>query len=266
MINLNYRNCLCGLVMLLLFNGCSYIKSLFPDKERDYQFRTEIPDLVIPEDLKTQPFPIKQNPAAAIARPPAAVSAPVAPSSQAAAVANTQSANPLPQSAVPSAPKEAVVSDPKLNNASSVEVTNPSAANNVNVSGLQIDQPQNQAWRLVARALSRQKIEIVERNMDKGYFYVKYDPDEVKSEDNSFWDELAFLMGDDPSHELEYRISLLEIAPQLTEVTIQSSDGQTLSNRTATHLLKLITDGINLDLTNGAPPDENKPTPAAAPQ
>ena len=125
------------------------------------------------------------------------------------------------------------------------------------VSSLMIDQPQAQAWRLVARALSQQKIEIVERNMDKGYIYVKYDPNEIKPEDNSFWDEMLFLFGEEPSHEQEYRISLLQISDESTEVTIQNSAGKTLSNTTATSLLKLITDGINQDL----PADTQKNAP-----
>ncbi|OYV20391.1 MAG: hypothetical protein CG441_409, partial [Methylococcaceae bacterium NSM2-1] len=38
----------------VLFNlsACSYVKSLFPDKEKDYQYTTEIPPLILPDDLK----------------------------------------------------------------------------------------------------------------------------------------------------------------------------------------------------------------------
>ena len=37
--------------LLLASSACSRIKSYFPDKEKDYQFKTEIPELVVPEDL-----------------------------------------------------------------------------------------------------------------------------------------------------------------------------------------------------------------------
>ena len=37
--------------VLVNVSACSYIKSLFPDKEKDYQFTTEIPPLVLPTDL-----------------------------------------------------------------------------------------------------------------------------------------------------------------------------------------------------------------------
>ena len=38
--------------VLLNISGCTYIKSLFPDKEKDYQYTNEIPPLILPDDLK----------------------------------------------------------------------------------------------------------------------------------------------------------------------------------------------------------------------
>jgi outer membrane protein assembly factor BamC len=105
-------------------------------------------------------------------------------------------------------------------------------------------------------------MEIVERNIDKGYFYVKYDPHAIKPEDGSLLDEVTFLFGDDPSNEQEYRLTLQEIGPQATEVTVQDSEGNTLSNATATALLKLITDGINQGLPESAPDDASQIAPA----
>jgi hypothetical protein len=59
---------------------------------------------------------------------------------------------------------------------------------------------------------------------------------------------MMFLFGEDPSHEKEYRISLLEVAPQETEVTVQNGEGKTISDHAAIALLKSITDGINNDI------------------
>ena len=42
---------------LINISGCSYVKSLFPDKEKDYQFTTEIPPLILPDDLKKSQIP-----------------------------------------------------------------------------------------------------------------------------------------------------------------------------------------------------------------
>jgi outer membrane protein assembly factor BamC len=39
------------IVLLAALQGCGYIKGLFPDKEKDYQYTTEIPPLQLPADL-----------------------------------------------------------------------------------------------------------------------------------------------------------------------------------------------------------------------
>ncbi|MGR9114362.1 MAG: outer membrane protein assembly factor BamC [Gammaproteobacteria bacterium] len=38
-------------IALTASSACSRIKSYFPDKEKDYQFKTEIPELILPDDL-----------------------------------------------------------------------------------------------------------------------------------------------------------------------------------------------------------------------
>lgn len=233
------------LLAMQALGGCSTIKSWFPDKERDYQFRAEIPELIVPEDLKASGLPARTTEQVA-----------------AAAVA---AAEPVAQQAAPAEePKRPAAETRKQAQTEAPVADKPAgqpAVGNSAVSSLQIDQAQKQAWRLVARALSRQRLEIVERNIDKAYFYVKYDPNATKPEDGSIMDEISFLFGEDPSHEQEYRISLLEIAPQITEVTVQDSEGKTISNAPATALLKLITDGINLDLSTDAPEPDKQPSP-----
>lgn len=42
-------------VAAVLLSACSYIQGWFPDKEKDYQYTTEIPPLVIPSDLTDKP-------------------------------------------------------------------------------------------------------------------------------------------------------------------------------------------------------------------
>ncbi len=212
--------------------ACSYVKSWFPDKERDYQFTNEIPELVIPEDLKHK----------TLATRPAAVSSPVAAETVAAATSETLAAK--ADRAVTERP-----TPPQSAPAAETSAPAPRPAGTPGVSSLQIDQSAQQAWWLVGKALSRQKLEVVERNVDKRYFFVKYDPNAVKPGDGSFLDEINFLFGDDPSREQEYRISVNELDAQSAEVTVQDEAGTTLSNDVATSLLRLITDGIKQDLS-----------------
>lgn len=225
------------LILLQFSTACSTIKSWFPDKERDYQFRSEIAPLIIPDDLKAK--------TASLSMP----------------VSNGRTPEQMAAAAVAQATKEAqAVATPAKKTESETKAPPPPKSAGPAVSSLQIDQSPTQSARLVGRALSRQKLEIVERNIDKGYFYIKFDPHAVKAEDKDFWDELNFMFGEDPSNEQEYRISLQEIAPQTTEVTIQDSDGKSLSNSIATNLLKLIAEAINQDIATPAAAGE-KPAP-----
>ncbi|MDT4331827.1 outer membrane protein assembly factor BamC [Methylomonas sp. MED-D] len=237
--------------VLSAVGGCGYVKSLFPDKERDYQFTTEIPELVVPDDLKNKTFPTRA-PAATRTDTPAPVAAtasvPVETAeTSSSAAAEPAAAKPREPAAKPEVAKAPVEPAPGVSPAESAG-ERPQRQTSDGVSSLEIDQSIIQAWWLVSKSLSRQKLEIVERNMDKGYFFVKYDPNAIKPEDGSILDEFNFMFGDDPSQELEYRISLQALSADATEVTVQDSEGRSLSNAAATSLLRLITDGIKQDL------------------
>lgn len=214
---------LCGL------SACSTIKSWFPDKERDYQFTSEIPELIVPDDLKNKGLPSLAAPAAAPVGTETEAAVSDVSDTAAADAGNTQ------------------VSEAKAEQENAVpqQAAVPETSATGGVSSLQIDLSKMPATRMVGRALTRQKVEIVERNVDKGYFYVKYDPNAVEAKDDSIWDEFNFLFGDDPSQEQEYRISVRGIGPQMSEVTVQDEQGKFLSTPAANALLKLITEGIN---------------------
>ena len=217
------------LCLPLIGTGCSTIKSWFPDKERDYQFTSEIPELIVPDDLKAGTLTM-------VAVSPRSEERPA---SEPEIQATSEPAAVVPES----------VAGKETQPATSVSTTTAGS------SSLQIDQPMKQAGRIVARAMSRQKLEIVERNIDKGYFYVRFDPDATTLvEEDSIFDEIKFLLGDDPSQELEYRIALHELNPQLTEVSVQNSEGKPLATRAANQLLKMITDAINQDVSKGEIP------------
>lgn len=232
-------------------SACSTIQGWFPDKERDYQFTAEIPDLVVPEDLKNKGL-ASLSPAAA---------APVEAESESSGQAQADTGPQASQSREAAAEQperrktETKAREPETEAAPVAEV-GPAE----NVSSLQIDQAKTPATRMVGRALSRKQLEIVERNIDKGYFYVKFDPDAVEAKDDSIWDEFTFLFGDDPSQEQEYRITVRQVNEQLSNVTVQDSEGKSLSNAVANALLKLITDGINEVVKQDAGPDAPKET------
>lgn len=228
------RRSIAGGLLVYGLSACSTIKSWFPDKERDYQFTSEIPELIVPEDLKNKGL----------------ASLTTSPSTPASAESETVSGSPeaatSEEGATAAAADEPVQPKPvQQSDETNAEEPKVSTSTSTSVSSLQIDQAKTPATRMVGRALSRQKIEIVERNIEKGYFYVKFDPNAVAAKDESIWDEFTFMFGDDPSQEQEYRVTVHQVGEQLSEVTVQDSTGKTLSNEVANALLKLITDGIN---------------------
>jgi len=220
-------------------SGCSTIKSWFPDKERDYQFTSEIPELIVPEDLKNKGLPSLS-------------------SQSSAQTAATESSEPV---SIESDQDAGIVTESTSEASPVAESEQTQAVSKSSVSGiassLQIDQAKTPATRMVGKALSRKQIEIVERNIDKGYFYVNFDPNAVEAKDETIWDEITFLFGDDPSQEQEYRITVHQISEQMSEVTVQDSDGKTLSDNVANALLRLITDGINEVMNQDATADDS---------
>lgn len=230
----------------LLLGGCSTIKSWFPDKERDYQFTAEIPELIIPQDL--QASGVSMPPADAVIEA-AEVAGDNAETSMIADKAPAPVSSGKDESPVAQAEPMA---DSKADTEAAAEVYGEPTSIG---SSLQIDQSKTQAGHIVSKALSRQKLEIVERNIPKGYFRVRFDPDAAKVEDKTWSDELNFLFGDEPSQEIEYRVHLQPLNPQLTEVTVRDKDDKPLASKAANALLKLITDAINQDV---APANEDK--------
>ncbi len=225
--------------LLMGLPACSTIKSWFPDKERDYQFTSELAELQVPEDLKHK-----------------GLNLPVRPAEQSPASREVEGVSRYAdQTEEPVNESESKESAADNGNETQTAEVNAAATG----SSLQIDQSKAQATRMVGRALSRKKLEVVERNIDKGYFYIKFDPDAVQATDESIWDELNFLFGDDPSQEQEYRISVQQIGPQLSQVVVQDTEEKTLSSKTANVLLELITEAINEDEQQPAAPV----TPAA---
>jgi len=225
-----------GVLLVSGLSACGVIKSWFPDKERDYQFTTEIPELIIPDDLKNKDSaklpsrPIER----ALPEPDPVTGSRYTAESEDSATESADT-NTAEESASDQTPESAP------------------AASTSTASTLQIDQAKNAATRTVGKALTRQKLEVVERNIDKGYFYIKYDPKAEKVSDDSIWDEINFLFGDDPSQEKEYRITVQSLGAEMSEVTVQNSKGESLSNQTANSLLGLIAEGINISQQNSTP-------------
>jgi outer membrane protein assembly factor BamC len=241
MINSKIGSFLISATVLINLSACSYVKSFFPDKEKDYQYTTEIPPLILPDDLNknslsgasttTPPSsPVSANTKANIASATFAAPA-AAPATEAA----TQPA--------PATPSESeTVIDPKLITVELVKFDDGENRLHINV-------PLARTWRMVGKALSRKSIEVTERNQEAGVFTVQYDPDEQKVEDGSYWDELVFMFRGIQSNEKAYLLKLVENNQQ-TDIVVVDEDQQPLSDASSFKLLTLLQETIKADLAN----------------
>jgi len=200
-------------------SACANIKSYFPDKEKDYQFTTEIPELQIPEDLSNSNI----NYGSTIRPSEPSVITPI-----------------IPQAA------ETEVAD---NTEEKTEILVELVEYSGGTTRIRIEDSIERTWRVVGKALSRNAIEIINRNEYESYYSVQYDPDFKKIEDGSLWDEVLFIFGSDPAKEQEYKIRLAENGT-LTEVIVLDKENQPLSSGGGLKLLNLLYKTIKEDLKN----------------
>jgi outer membrane protein assembly factor BamC len=202
-----------GFLTFLNLPACGWLKSQLPDKERDYYYSTEIPALIIPEDMENSAIvqDHQTNTVGTYGGVPAGV---------------VGSGGVI----VP-----AEIDQVKLSNFDG------------GATRIQIKESFNRGWRIVGKALTRQAIEITDRNMDEGVYYVEYDPQAREYEDGSIWDEFVFFFGGDQSQEKEYRIRLSGKESQLTEVIITNDKDIPLSDGPGLNLLTSLYETIKAD-------------------
>ncbi|MDI1231676.1 MAG: outer membrane protein assembly factor BamC [Methylobacter sp.] len=212
------------IAVLVNVSACTYIKNLFPDKEKDYQFTTEIPPLVLPSDLMNN----------SVAKVPSA--APVAETSVAADSID-EAIN-----VEPSAPQSETDQDidRKLIQLELVDADQGTKRLRIGASSIT-------AWRMVGKALSRNSIEVPNRNQEERLFHVQYDPNKQVVEDGSFWDELVFFFTGFETNEREYVLKLVENNQQ-TDVIIMDNQQQPVADQGSLRLLTLLHDAIKADL------------------
>lgn len=214
--------------VLVNVSACSTIKSWFPDKEKDYQFTTEIPPLVLPADLVAESL-TKTAPAAQVEQAPTDA-------------ASSETAEAASADAAPAAAQAETAAEPERKLIQVELVDGEQGAKR-----LHIGAPQARAWRMVGKALSRKAIEVTNRNQEEGLFHVQYDPNKLEVEDGSFMDEVKFFLEGIKTTEQEYVLKLIENNRQ-TEVIIMDKEQKPAADATGLSLMTLLHDTIKADL------------------
>jgi outer membrane protein assembly factor BamC len=228
---------LISVTALGLLSACTTVKEAFPDKEKDYQFSTEIPKLTIPNDL---------------ASPSSRVSAP--PASSERRITRTEETETKPstpeeelKAAAKDAPTEESAAEPQVPMIDPRSVTVDLLESSNKISYLRINTPFLQAWRMVSKGLSRKSIEVSDRNQTDKIFTVQYDPDEQPVSDGSFEEEINFMLHGFQGNEKEYQLKLVETNQQ-TDIVILNDQQQPISDEASLKLLKVLQKSIKANL------------------
>jgi len=189
-----------------LISGCG----VFPDKEKDYVYSREIEKLALPPELTRRPPPSSPQSAARLEDT---------------------------QSSVPSAPST-----------TSRENT-PITARLIHSSNqpphLHIDDNFDKAWLAITKALSRNHIEISDRNRAEGLLDIRYPPrGKSSAEEENWWDELLFIFSGTERKENHYFL-LIQEQQDTTQLIVLDAKKTPLNDNNAHELLELLGKTIN---------------------
>jgi Uncharacterized lipoprotein len=222
------RTFIVSATMLTSLSACTYIKSLFPDKEKDYQYTTEIAPLILPEDLKSNAIPSL--------------------TSQVQAQINSE---PTPTIS-PDLSKPEITSTTSLNNhdsESNTDTTTTPISLIEKQNELEINAPLARSWRLINKVLSRKAIEIIDRNQESKTFTVHFNADDQKPENDSYWHKTINFFDDLKPRNDIYLIKLLDNQQQSTKVSITDEQEKTFNDSSSSQLLQVIKEALKEDLS-----------------
>jgi outer membrane protein assembly factor BamC len=245
------------IAVVLNLSACSTIQSMFPDKEKDYQFTTEIPPLVLPEDLSkgaagkaaettSEPEsealsrPVKEETPQAAETGETAEGAGTPDQAVAEEQSGQDSASPEKSgnAAQPeqTAEAEETPKDDDQEKGTPVELVRFSDGER----RLRIYSSPERAWHLVSKALSRNAIEVTQRDQDQKLFNVQYDPDKEKAEDGSLLDEAIFLFKGFEANEKQYLLKLMAVDGK-SDLAVTDKDMEPVpDDEAAVKLLRLL--------------------------
>ncbi len=240
---INRTGFIISVVVLSVLTGCG-LKNYFPDKEKDYKFRQEIAPLTIPHDLKDNTFkrsliePEKDETEKVMVVVEDNVLS--TENNNADSIETIEVVGDTENIASPTDSSEVINSEETITQVDFVMFDG-------GATRLRINEKFSPVWRLVGKALSRNKIEITNRNKAGGQFIVQYDPNKTGFVDDSVKDEFLFIFAADHSQEKEYHIRLIKHNNNI-EVIVLNDENQPLSDGAGLKLLKLLFSTLHTEL------------------
>ena len=241
-------------IAAVILTGCTYLQSYFPDKERDYQYTTEIPLINYPADLRNNQSTSNAS----------AVTSPADSLAESGAGATTDLIDQPPANNISpdDASETATTTTPETFNTPVTPATESDERDTVSSveiiryddgeSRLRLGAGHSKSWRVINKALSRKTIEVTERNPEQAQIVVQYDPDEEKVKDEGFMDEIMFIFHGIKTNENEYVLKLEQHDQQTDVIVLNGEHLPLLNDDAALRLLKVMADTIKADLVEKA--------------
>lgn len=212
-----------------MLGGCSTITGWFPDKQKQYQYSTEIPPLEVPPDLTTSTIDGASGGRRAAWESPAS--------------AEDMPATTSDREATPPPGAEMSADSARAMRAGKSHPAPVLAESHQDVPLIEVQAPFDITWAEVNKALGRLKLEIIDQNRSDGLYFVHYAKDQKPYEDRGFFGDVAEMFGDGPEHTQEYRIKLEE-KNNVTSIYVQDADGKPQREGPGLDLLKQLNETL----------------------
>lgn len=245
------------IVMALLgLQGCSVLAGLFPDKQKQYQYSTEIPPLEIPPDLLASTIQGARQSHKNPQQPEADRFAPTDLS-----LSDPTLASSLPPVS-PGMVEPATSADTDTDTGDEASSSSGSdryvlAESSDGTPLIEINQPYPAAWNTVGRALGRLKLKISDQNRSDGLYYVYQGERSESPPEHGLLSELMGFITGKPTRGQEFRLRVEEHG-QMTYVMVVDDNHQPIRTGEGLELLKQLYGGLQ-KLSATASDEEDQP-------
>lgn len=209
-------------------NGCS---SWFPDKQKQYQYSSEIPPLEIPPDLLADSVE-----GAVRGRRPAEAAIDTGRSPEDTPSAEKPAETPSPETAATDSSSGFATPDPHSGSRRSAPSGATLAQNVDDVPLVEIDESFALAWNDVSKALGRIEVEVTDQNRTEGLYFVYFSA-EQNVKDTGIWGDMKALFGSGPEPAQEFQVKLEEKGAA-TMISVLDKDGKPQTEGQGLELLK----------------------------
>ena len=218
----------------LSLSACSYIAGWFPDKQKQYRYSTELPDLEVPPDLTS---PTGGEGVGRAAKAPSRVEKGAAREEEIEAPVRSRSGKKRSQAKTPAT-------------ASTL------ARDSAEAPMIEIEESFAEAWNDVNRALGRLELEVADQNRSDGVYYVYYGGDGKKpkeKEEPGLWNDIVSVFKSEQPNAREYRLKLEEKG-DFTHIHVLNRDGEAVNEGQGVELLQRLHEKLQtLDQPEGEP-------------